>query len=141
MFLLCRCGGLRCGIAALHGMGVGRYGLGASPRPPLWIADQVRNDVTMRWHCFQPLLPVSGTGTGFGPLSSRERGFGWLCWLVGMPHPVVSRLRGNDGPMWLVLFTLTPVSGTGTGFGPLSSRERDLVGCFGLLLPRPSPLD
>ena len=28
MFLLCRCGGLRCGIAALHGLGVGRYGLG-----------------------------------------------------------------------------------------------------------------
>ena len=24
--------------------------------------------------CFHPLLPVSGTGTGFGPLSSRERG-------------------------------------------------------------------
>ena len=28
MFLLCRCGGLRDSIAALHGMGVGRYGLG-----------------------------------------------------------------------------------------------------------------
>ena len=28
MFLLCGCGGLRCGIAALHGLGVGRYGLG-----------------------------------------------------------------------------------------------------------------
>ena len=37
---------------------------------------------------------------------------------------LVSRLRGNDGPMWLVLFTLTPVSGTGTGFGPLPPRER-----------------
>ena len=32
-----------------------------------------------------PLLPVSGTGTGFGPLPSRERGFGWLCCLV-YPH-------------------------------------------------------
>ena len=62
MFLLCRCGGLRCSIAALHRMGVGRYGLGASPRPPLWIADQVRNDV---WHCFHPHL---------SPLPSRERG-------------------------------------------------------------------
>ena len=28
MFLLCRCGGLLCGIAALHGLDVGRYGLG-----------------------------------------------------------------------------------------------------------------
>ena len=28
MFLLCGCGGLRCGIAALYGLGVGRYGLG-----------------------------------------------------------------------------------------------------------------
>ena len=35
MFLLCGCGGLRCGIAALHGMGVGRYGLGVCLA--LWI--------------------------------------------------------------------------------------------------------
>ena len=34
--LLHGCSGLRCGIAALHGMGVGRYGLGGlsySPSP------------------------------------------------------------------------------------------------------------
>ena len=37
----------------------------------------------------------------------------------------------------LDLFTLTPVSGTGTGFGPLSSREREIDGCFVLLLPCP----
>ena len=47
------------------------------------------------------LTPVSGTGTGFGPLPSRERGN-----VVGLsyspsPHPVDSRLRGNDGPWWL----------------------------------------
>ena len=37
----------------------------ATSLPPLWIADQVRNDVTMLGHRFHPLLPVSGTGTGF----------------------------------------------------------------------------
>ena len=43
--------------------------------PPLWIADQVRND-GVGVHRFHPLLPVSGTGTGFDPLPSRERGYG-----------------------------------------------------------------
>ena len=41
---------------------------------------------------------------------------------------------------WVVLdlFTLTPVSGTGTGFDPLPSRERGNNGVwFGLVLPRP----
>ena len=67
MFLLCRCGGLRGGIAALHDFhphsrvrhwdglwsslvkGEGEFGgcVGLFTRvtlPPLWIADQVRND-------------------------------------------------------------------------------------------------
>ena len=60
--------------------------------PPLWIADQVRNDVTMLMHRFHPLFPVSGTGTGFGPLPSRERGI-----LVGvvllLPCPVDTALK------------------------------------------------
>ena len=37
------------------------------------------------FHGFHPLLPVSGTGTGFGPLPSREKGDWWLVWLVGCP--------------------------------------------------------
>ena len=58
---------------------------------------------------------MSGTGTGFGPLPSRERGYWRLFWLVVSPAPhlwiadqvrndvvvvpgrVDSRLRGNDG--------------------------------------------
>ena len=84
--------------------------------PPLWIADQVRNDGMVGLSCYHPLLPVSGTGTGFDPLSSRERGIDWLVWLVvaphmppcgyclkasmtgiALPHRLDSRLRGNDG--------------------------------------------
>ena len=43
--------------------------------PPLWIADQVRNDVTMLWHCFHPLIPCQGLGHPHpSPLPSRERG-------------------------------------------------------------------
>ena len=41
-------------------------------------------------HSFHPLLPVSGTGTGFDPLPSRERG-------------ILS--------VGVVLFTLTPPCG------------------------------
>ena len=83
------------------------------------------------WGCFvggfedlvylvSPSDSVSGTGTGFGPLPSRERGFGW--WfglLLPSPRPVVSCLRGNDGPGLVVLscFTLTfdssPIKGGG----------------------------
>ena len=48
------------------------------------------------WTC-SPSAPVSGTGTGFD--SSPIKGEGDM---VGLdyspsPHPVVSRLRGNDG--------------------------------------------
>ena len=32
------------------------------------------------------LTPVSGTGTGFDPLLSRERGFCWLVLACCMPH-------------------------------------------------------
>ena len=60
------------------------------------------------------LAPVSGTGTGFGPLPSREMGIWWLVCLVVsparpsglriksamtvLPRAVVSCPRGNDGP-------------------------------------------
>ena len=57
------------------GLAVGLSFLPAHP-PRLWIADQVRNDVTMLGFVFT-LAPVSGTGTGFGHLPSRERG-NWL---------------------------------------------------------------
>ena len=58
------------------------------------------------------------------------------CCLPRTPCPVVSRLRGNDGPVGLSCYhPLLPVSGTGTGFDPLPSRERGSVGCFVLLLP------
>ena len=62
------------GRVDLHGWVWTMWGVAAS-LPPLWIADQVRNDVTVLvvLACFT-LAPVSGTGTGFGPLSSRERG-------------------------------------------------------------------
>ena len=49
---------------------------------------------------FHPLLPVSGTGTGFDSSVIKGEGdsvgcFGLL--LPRTPCPVVSRLRGNDG--------------------------------------------
>ena len=56
-----------------------------APALPLWIADQVRNDVTMRCIVFTLTLALSHQG---------RRGFGWLCCLVVCPprhHP--SRLR------------------------------------------------
>ena len=45
-----------------------------------------------------PSDPVSSTGTGsLIPLPSRERGYMVGCFRLVSPHPVVSRLRGNDG--------------------------------------------
>ena len=78
MFLLCRCGGLRGGIVALHD--------------------------------FHPLLPVSGTGTGFDSLPSRERGI----MVVGLD-------------LFTLTFDSSPIKGDG-----------DIGGCFGLLLPHTS---
>ena len=117
MFLLCRCGGLRGGIAALHDFhpllpcqalgqalvlcrqGRGGFHLTAA----LWIPAYA--GMTDLWLVLFTLTPVSGTGTGFGPLSSRERGI--LSVVLDLftrvtPHPVDSRLRGNDGysPVW-----------------------------------------
>ena len=46
-------------------------------RAPLWIADQVRNDVTM---CYMEYASPCG-----------------YCLEASMTSPVVSRLRGNDG--------------------------------------------
>ena len=67
---------------------------------------------------FHPLLPVSGTGTGFGPLSSRERGIGWCC-LVHPRHPpplwIADQVR-NDGTMLAHRFH--------PHLSPLPSRER-----------------
>ena len=42
------------------------------------VLDEDWEDAMRRFH---PLLPVSGTGTGFGPLPSRERGYCWLFWM------------------------------------------------------------
>ena len=47
--------------------------------PPLWIADQVRNDVSS--------CPAGGFW-----MESRM--------MAALPHPVDSRLRGNDGDMF-----------------------------------------
>ena len=52
-----------------------------------------------------PSDPVSGTGTGFGLLSSREKGFCWLFCLVVTPlcgfwiksRMIVCRLGVGDG--------------------------------------------
>ena len=72
------------------------------------------------------------------PLPSRERGIlsvALSCSPVSPCRPVDSRLRGNDGVEGLsCCHPLLPVSGTGTGFGPLPSRERGLV-------VRPRPVD
>ena len=70
-----------------------------------------------------PSAPVSGTGTGFGPLPSRGRGFGRCC-LVHPRHPaalwfpayagmtagpppfwIADQVR-NDGTMRGIVFTL-----------------------------------
>ena len=90
--------------------------------PPLWIADQVRNDVTMRCIVFTLCSQCQVLGQALIPLRSRERGFCRLVWLVGRltppcgycleasmtaarRRPVDSRLRGNDGhpplPLWI----------------------------------------
>ena len=87
-------------IPAYAGMTVGDAGNDGRPPLPLWIADQVRNDglsCPAAFHgavsppcgyCLEasmtdlavgvglvsPSAPVSGTGTGFGPLPSREEG-------------------------------------------------------------------
>ena len=47
---------------------------GSGTALPLWIADQVRNDVTMLMHRFHLLIPVSGTGSPSPliPLPSRR---------------------------------------------------------------------
>ena len=89
------------------------------------------------------LTPVSGTGTGFVPLSSRERGIGWVFWTCCCPalHLWIADQVRNDGPeeVGVVLFTIAPVSGTGTGFGPLPSRERGFCWLVWLVAPRHAP--
>ena len=51
----------------------------------------------------------------------------------GYPH--YAGMTGRCG--WFGLFALAPVSGTGTGFGPLPSRERGRMVGVVLLSPRP----
>ena len=67
MFLLCGCGGLQCGIAALHGLGVSC----------VLFRIRIFRIVTMLGHRFHPLLPVSGTGTGFDSFPIKGEG-DWL---------------------------------------------------------------
>ena len=53
----CGVGRVSCMVMGLTWMFIDRYGLGARPLPPLWIADQVRNDVGVvagrysAWRC------------------------------------------------------------------------------------------
>ena len=49
---------------------------GAPPRPPLWIADQVRNDVTMLMRRFHPLLPCQALGQALVLCRQGRGGFG-----------------------------------------------------------------
>ena len=63
-------------------MAVGLACCGARP-PPLWIADQVRNDVTMRGIVFILCSQCQALGQAL-ILSHQGRGGIWLCCLV---HP------------------------------------------------------
>ena len=68
-------------------------------------------------------------------LSHQGRGeCGWCCLVVcpALPLWIADQVR-NDATMRCIVFTLTLAL-------PHQGRE-DLVGCVGLLLPRPSPLD
>ena len=83
-----------------------------------------------------PSAPVSGTGTGFGPMPSRERGIRMVVVLACSPaHPpplwIADQVR-NDVTMLCIVFTLT--------FDPLPSRERGywwLVWLVVCLFPAP----
>ena len=86
--------------------------------------------------------PQQGGGTGidrYGAASLRFVGV----WVVGLGGAgTVSHMGGHSWlPMWLVLSCSpsAPVSGTGTGFGPLSSRERGRM--VGLSCCQPCPVD
>ena len=98
--------------------------------PPLWIADQVRNELAPRSY-------PAGTQRGVSPAGGFWMESGMT---VALPYPVDSRLRGNDedgrgndgmfckgihewrGGRCCVSFSPSaPVSGTGTGFVPLPS--------------------
>ena len=85
-----------------------------SPAPHLWIADQVRNDVTMLMHRFHPLIPCQALGQALVLCHQGRGGYGWFVLLYASPcgyclkasmtatcscHPVDSRLRGDDGPV------------------------------------------
>ena len=127
MFLLCRCGGLRGGN--LTWMSMDRYGLGvghrwvycrvawvawmgwvASARPPLWIADQVRNDGLVVGFVLFTLPPCGYC------LEASMTVLAWICW-TGMMHCIV--------------FTLTlALSHQGRG---------EFGGCVGLVRPRHTP--
>ena len=97
-------------------------------------------------HRVHPLIPVSGTGTGFVPLPSRDGVLvGVVLFLVCLSVSVFSGLVSvlAGGYVWLDWVVrvqsvtwagvscspLLPVSGTGTGFDPLPSRERGIGGC------------
>ena len=83
---------------------------------------------------------------GCGGLRGWDGELRGLAWMGGMPRPVDSRLRGNDGPGWDLqdwdgalhrFHPLIPVSSTGTGLSPLSSRERGFCRLFCTCSPRP----
>ena len=81
----------------------------------------------MLGHLFSASAPVSGTGTGFGPIPSRERGIRMVVWLVVAPRCGYCLKASMTGDGWLVLsccYPLIPVSGTGTGLSFLSHQGR-----------------
>ena len=104
MFLLCGCGGLQCGIAALHGLGVSC----------VLFRIRIFRIVTMLGHRFHPLLPVSGTGTGFDSFPIKGEGvYGWVFWTYS-PSPLIplpSRERGNLVVVLALLYALPLTSG------------------------------
>ena len=71
----------------------------APPASPLGCGSspQRRDDALHRFH---PLIPVSGTGTGFDPLPSRERGFGRLVLACCCPARLTSGLRIKSATTW-----------------------------------------
>ena len=62
----------------------------------------------------------------------------WMRWIAVVRIRIFRIMRiYRIGTMRCIVFTLTPVSGTGTGFGPLSSRERGFCRLFWLVVAQP----
>ena len=118
--------------------------------PPLWIADQVRNDVTMLGHRFHPLIPCQALGQALvsSPIKGEEI-VGWCCLVVCpflAPHLWIADQVRNDVTMLGHRFSPSDpsVRHWDRPWFPLPSRERGfwrLVWSCCLPVPFPSPLD